>query len=55
MGLEAVEQIEVITAELALKFFAKYAEIRMASGAMANLCLHGNLQAAATGHCAASA
>ena len=38
MGLEAVEQIEVITAELCAEIFqAKYAEIRVASGAMANL------------------
>jgi glycine hydroxymethyltransferase len=36
MGLEAVEQIEVITAELCAETFqAKYAEIRVASGAMA--------------------
>ncbi len=38
MGLEAIEQIEVIAAELAAEIFrAKYAEIRVASGAMANL------------------
>jgi glycine hydroxymethyltransferase len=38
MGLEAVEQIEVITAELCAEIFqAKHAEIRVASGAMANL------------------
>lgn len=38
MGLEAIEQIEVITAALAAEIFdAKYAEIRVASGAMANL------------------
>ena len=38
MGLEAVEQIEAITAELCAEMFqAKYAEIRVASGAMANL------------------
>jgi glycine hydroxymethyltransferase len=38
MGLEAVEQIEAITAELCAEIFqAKYAEIRVASGAMANL------------------
>ena len=38
MGLEAVEQIEVITAELCAEIFqARYAEIRLASGAMANL------------------
>ena len=38
MGLEAIEQIEVIAAELAAEIFAaRYAEIRVASGAMANL------------------
>ena len=38
MGLEAVEQIEVITAELCAEIFqARYAEIRVASGALANL------------------
>ena len=38
MGLEAIEEIEVIAAELAAELFgAKYAEIRVASGAMANL------------------
>jgi glycine hydroxymethyltransferase len=38
MGLEAIEEIEVIAAELAAEIFhAKYAEIRCASGAMANL------------------
>jgi glycine hydroxymethyltransferase len=38
MGLEAVERIEVIAAELAAEIFkARYAEIRVASGAMANL------------------
>lgn len=38
MGLEAIEQIEVITAELAAKVFhATYAEIRVGSGALANL------------------
>ncbi|MFI4997825.1 MAG: serine hydroxymethyltransferase [Hyphomicrobiales bacterium] len=38
MGLEAVEKIEVIAAELAAEVFgAKFAEIRVASGAMANL------------------
>ncbi len=38
MGLEAIEQIEVIAAELAAEIFqAKYAEIRVGSGAMANL------------------
>ena len=39
MGLEAVEQIEVIAAELAAEVFgARFAEIRVHSGAMANLC-----------------
>src|SRR5437879_198281 len=39
MGLEAIEKIEVIAAELAAEIFgARYAEIRVASGAMANLC-----------------
>ncbi len=38
MGLEAIEEIEVIAAELAAEVFgATYAEIRCASGAMANL------------------
>ncbi len=38
MGLEAIEEIEVIAAELAAELFgAKYAEIRVASGALANL------------------
>ena len=38
MGLEAIEEIEVIAAELAAEVFdADYAEIRVASGAMANL------------------
>lgn len=38
MGLEAIEQIEVIAAELAAEIFqAEYAEIRVASGAMSNL------------------
>ena len=38
MGLEAVEQIEVIAAELCAEIFqARFAEIRVASGAMANL------------------
>lgn len=38
MGLEAVEQVEVITAELCAEIFqANFAEIRVASGAMANL------------------
>ena len=38
MGLEAIEEVEVIAAELAAeRFAARYAEIRVASGAMANL------------------
>lgn len=38
MGLEACEEIEVIAAELAAEIFqAKYAEIRVGSGALANL------------------
>ncbi len=38
MGLEAIEEIEVIAAELAAQVFrARFAEIRVASGAMANL------------------
>jgi glycine hydroxymethyltransferase len=38
MGLEAIEEIEVITAELAAEVFkAKYAEFRVGSGALANL------------------
>ena len=38
MGLEAIEEIEVIAAELAAETFeATHAEIRCASGAMANL------------------
>jgi glycine hydroxymethyltransferase len=38
MGLEAIEKIEVITAELVAEVFgAKYAEIRVGSGALANL------------------
>jgi len=38
MGLEGIEQIEVIAAELAAETFdAKYAEIRVASGALSNL------------------
>lgn len=38
MGLEAVERIEVIAAELAAEIFsAQYAEIRVHSGAMSNL------------------
>jgi glycine hydroxymethyltransferase len=38
MGLEAIEQIEVIAAELAAEVFgARYAEVRVPSGALANL------------------
>lgn len=38
MGLEAIEQIEVIAAELTAQVFgARHAEVRVASGAMANL------------------
>ncbi len=38
MGLEAIERIEVITAELAARIFdADFAEIRVGSGALANL------------------
>ena len=38
MGLEAIERIEIIAAELAAEVFdAKYAEIRVASGALSNL------------------
>ncbi len=38
MGLEAIEEIEVIAAELSAEVFnASFAEIRVASGAMANL------------------
>jgi glycine hydroxymethyltransferase len=38
MGLEAIERVEILAAQLACRVFdAEYAEIRMASGAMANL------------------
>lgn len=38
MGLEAIEKIEVIAAEIAAEVFeAKFAEVRVASGALANL------------------
>ena len=38
MGLEAIEQIEIIAAELAAEVFgARYAELRVPSGAIANL------------------
>lgn len=37
-GLEAIEQIEVLTAQLAARLFhASYAEVRVGSGALANL------------------
>jgi glycine hydroxymethyltransferase len=38
MGLEAIQEIEIIAAELAAEIFgARYAEIRVGSGALANL------------------
>lgn len=38
MGLEAIEEIEVVAAELAARVFhASYAEVRVGSGALANL------------------
>lgn len=38
MGLEAIEQIEIVAAELAAEVFgAGYAEVRVGSGALANL------------------
>ena len=38
MGLEAIEEVEIIAAELAAEIFqSRFAEIRVASGAMANL------------------
>ncbi|WP_367281810.1 serine hydroxymethyltransferase [Ilumatobacter sp.] len=38
-GLEAIEQVEVIAAELAARVFdADFAEVRLPSGAIANLC-----------------
>ena len=38
MGLEAIEQIEILASQLACEIFnAEYAEIRVAAGAMANL------------------
>ncbi len=50
MGLEAIEQIEVIAAELAAEVFgAKYAEIRVPSGAIANL--YAFMAAAKAGDC----
>ncbi len=48
MGLEAIEEIEVIAAELAAQVFqARYAEIRVGSGALANL--YGFMALAAPG------
>jgi glycine hydroxymethyltransferase len=50
MGLEAIEKIEVIAAELAAQVFgAKYAEIRVPSGAIANL--YAFMAAAKPGDC----
>lgn len=50
MGLEAIEQIEIIAAELAAEVFgAKYAEIRVPSGAIANL--YAFMAAAKPGDC----
>lgn len=50
MGLEAIETIEVIAAELAAEVFgAKYAEIRVPSGAIANL--YAFMVAARPGDC----
>lgn len=50
MGLEAIEKIEVIAAELAAQVFgAKYAEIRVPSGAIANL--YAFMAAARPGDC----
>jgi glycine hydroxymethyltransferase len=50
MGLEAIEQIEIIAAELAAEVFgAKYAEIRVPSGAIANL--YAFMVAAKAGDC----
>ncbi|PZU90890.1 MAG: serine hydroxymethyltransferase [Chelatococcus sp.] len=50
MGLEAIEQIEIIAAELAAEVFgAKYAEIRVPSGAIANL--YAFMVAAKPGDC----
>jgi glycine hydroxymethyltransferase len=38
MGLEAIEQVEILAAELAAEVFAaRYAEVRVGSGALANL------------------
>lgn len=50
MGLEAIEQIEIVAAELAAEVFgAKYAEIRVPSGAIANL--YAFMVAAKAGDC----
>ncbi|PJF07864.1 serine hydroxymethyltransferase [Pseudorhodobacter sp. MZDSW-24AT] len=50
MGLEAIEEIEVIAAELACEIFgARYAEIRVGSGALANL--YGFMALAKPGDC----
>lgn len=50
MGLEAIEKIEIIAAELAAEVFgAKYAEIRVPSGAIANL--YAFMAAAQPGDC----
>lgn len=50
MGLEGVEKIEVIAAELAAEIFgARYAEIRVPSGAIANL--YAFMAAAKPGDC----
>lgn len=50
MGLEGVEKIEVIAAELAAEIFgARYAEIRVPSGAIANL--YAFMAAAKAGDC----
>lgn len=50
MGLEAIEQIEIIAAELAAQVFgATYAEIRVPSGAIANL--YAFMVAAKAGDC----
>ncbi|TGD66412.1 aminotransferase class I/II-fold pyridoxal phosphate-dependent enzyme [Tabrizicola sp. WMC-M-20] len=50
MGLEAIEEIEVIAAELACEIFgASYAEIRVGSGALANL--YGFMALAKPGDC----
>jgi glycine hydroxymethyltransferase len=50
MGLEGVEKVEIIAAELAAEVFgARYAEIRVASGAAANL--YAFMLAAKAGDC----